>query len=98
VRALVPALWTSAPKIDFMIHVGMAAGRDFYSVERRGHRDGYMMEDVDGVVLGDERGRYKDGEEKWVWEGCPAELETGVDLDDVWRRWRGALPVSCALS
>jgi pyroglutamyl-peptidase len=77
-----------------MIHVGMAGGRDFYSVERRGHRDGYFMEDVDGLVLGDERGRYGDGEEeKWVWAGCPEELETSVDIDDVWRRWRGALPV-----
>ena len=68
-------------------------------MERRGHRDGYVMGDVDGVVLGDERRRYGDGKEgddgeKWVWEGCPEELETCVDLDDVWRRWRVALPVS----
>jgi pyroglutamyl-peptidase len=82
-----------------MIHVGMAGGRDFYSVERRGHRDGYVMGDVDGVVLGDERRQRVDreegnGGEKWVWEGCPEELETCVDLDDVWRRWRVALPVS----
>jgi pyroglutamyl-peptidase len=77
-----------------MIHMGMAGGRDFYSVERRGHRDGYFMADVDGLVLGDERGRYGRGEEeKWVWAGCPEELETSVDIDDVWRRWRGALPV-----
>lgn len=82
----------------------MAGGRDFYSVERRGHRDGYVIGDVDGVVLGDERGRYEDGNgrdgeeaEKWVWEGCPVELETGCDIDDVWRRWRASLPVSRAL-
>jgi pyroglutamyl-peptidase len=83
-----------------MIHIGMAGGRGFYSVERRGHRDGYMMGDVDGIVLGDERGRHEDGNgdgEKWVWEGCPEELETGVDLDDVWRRWRTSLPVSLFL-
>jgi hypothetical protein len=145
-----------------MIHVGMAGGRDFYSVERRGHRDGYFTVDVDGVILGDERckggdgegkgcedgevapgdgdakrrerdngfgernensesdgyegvdrvregdlremdaeerkdiqGRQKDGncKEKWVWEGCPEVLETSVDIDDVCRRWRVALPV-----
>ncbi len=35
----------------------MAGGGEFYSVERRGHRDGYGMADVDGVVLGDEAGR-----------------------------------------
>jgi hypothetical protein len=81
-----------------MIHVGMAGGRDFYSVERRGHRDGYMMTDVDGVVLGDEKEQYKGGKDKegreWVWEGCPVELETGCDIDDVWKRWRGVLSVS----
>jgi pyroglutamyl-peptidase len=92
VREVVPALWErdtgGGKKIDFMVHVGMAGGRDFYSVERRGHRDGYAMGDVDGVVLGDERGT-----EGWVWEGCPVELESGVDVDDVWRRWRRALPV-----
>lgn len=71
----------------------MAGGRDFYSVERCGHRDGYVMADVDGLVLGDEKSRNEDGEE-WVWEGCPEVLETGVDVDDVWRRWRSALPVS----
>ena len=64
-------------------------------MERRGHRDGYVMGDVDGVVLGDERGRYEDGDdEEWVWQGCPEELETVVDLDDVWRRWSQSLPVS----
>jgi hypothetical protein len=64
---------------------GMARGRDFYSVERRGRRDGYVMADGDEVVLGDEKGRCEDGtgEEKscgrgvrgswrqmWIWTMC----------------------------
>jgi pyroglutamyl-peptidase len=77
------------PRIDFMVHIGMAGGRDFYSVERRGHRDGYRMQDVDGKLL-------REGtEEEWVKEGFPKELETDVDLDEVWRRWKMNLPVSC---
>jgi pyroglutamyl-peptidase len=39
-----------------MVHVGMAAGRSYYSVERLGHRAGYEVGDVDGVTLGDESG------------------------------------------
>lgn len=95
VRELVPKLWESVPKADFMVHVGMASGNDFYCVERRGHRDGYKAEDVDGVLLGD--GKEQDGE-KWVWEGCPEELLTDVDIDDVWMRWKTALPVNNSLS
>ncbi|KAI9736820.1 MAG: hypothetical protein M1818_005871 [Claussenomyces sp. TS43310] len=99
VRSLVPRLWGSdaPPRIDYMVHVGMAAGRPFYSVERRGHRDGYVLPDVDGVVLADKQHQRRNDEDKgardnWVWEGCPEELESDVDLDDVWVRWRSALP------
>lgn len=93
VRELVPKLWESVPKIDYMIHVGMASGRKFYSVERRGHRDGYNMGDVDGVVLGDEKERADRKGEKWIWEDCPSEILSDVDVDDVWRRWRLARQV-----
>jgi len=92
VRELVPKLWAANPRIDFMVHVGMASGREFYSVERRGHRDGYAMRDVDGELLGDERGKAKRGEGEWVWEGCPDELLSDFDIDDVWMRWKSSLP------
>jgi len=72
----------------------MASGREFYSVERRGHRDGYAMRDVDGCLL-DEAARRREAAERgeeWVWEGCPEELLSDVDVDDVWMRWRAALP------
>lgn len=96
VRDLVPALWQGR-KIDYAIHIGMASGRKFYSVERRGHRDGYMMRDVDNEFLGDAE-RRKQEQENWIWHGLPEELLSSVDVDDVWRRWRTALPVCSASS
>ena len=95
VRELVPTLWEGR-KIDFAIHIGMASGRKFYSVERRGHRDGYNMKDVDNELLGDAERRRVEGE-KWIWHGMPEELLSVVDVDDVWKRWRAALPVCLVL-
>lgn len=91
---MVPQLWEGR-KIDYMIHIGMASGRKYYSVERRGHRDGYNMKDVDNALLGDEEAQRNEGKD-WVWEGLPKEILTDVDVDDVWKRWRAAMPVSLA--
>lgn len=91
VRELVPTLWDGR-KVDFALHIGMAAGRQFYSVERRGHRDGYAMKDVDNELLGDGARRARE-KENWIWAGMPEELLTSVDIDDVGKRWRAALPV-----
>jgi hypothetical protein len=74
----------------------MASGRRFYSVERRGHRDGYVMRDVDNEFLGDAERRKREGE-NWIWNNVPEELLSSVTIDDVWRRWRSALPV-CVLA
>lgn len=92
VRELVPKLWDGS-KIDYAIHIGMASGRRFYSVERRGHRDGYAMEDVDNELLRDHARRRLEGD-KWIWNGLPEELLSAADVDDIWRRWRIAMPVS----
>jgi pyroglutamyl-peptidase len=91
VRELVPQLW-DGKKIDFAIHIGMAAGRHFYSIERRGHRDGYAMKDVDNELLEDSARRAKE-KENWIWHGLPHELLSSFDVDDVWKRWRLAMPV-----
>jgi len=92
VRELVPKLWEGR-KIDYAVHIGMASGRRFYSVERRGHRDGYGMEDVDKELLGDPARKKIEGDQ-WIWHGLPEELLTAADIDDVWRRWRIALPTT----
>jgi pyroglutamyl-peptidase len=91
VRELVPRLWEGR-KIDYAIHIGMASGRKFYSVERRGHRDGYYGRDVDNELLNDAERRQREGQD-WVWSGMPEELLSSINVDDVWRRWRITLPV-----
>lgn len=105
VRSLVPQLWhvgdddddddaaTGRPKVDLAVHIGMAGPQPRFSVERRGHRDGYAMRDVDGEFLRDQERRLREGRD-WVWAGLPTELETEADLDDVLKRWKGYCPVS----
>lgn len=96
VRALVPSLWdlerkTSRPRIDLAIHIGMAGPRPMYQLERRGHRDGYAMRDVDGEFLRDQERHAAEGR-SWIWHGMPKELETDLELDDVLERWRKHSP------
>ncbi|KAL8387830.1 hypothetical protein RB595_009643 [Gaeumannomyces hyphopodioides] len=79
------------PKIDLMLHLGMAGPRPYYSIERRGHRDGYRGRDVDDELLNDEE-RHRQEREGWIWNGLPHDLETDLDLEDVLLRWRGYSP------
>lgn len=50
------------------------------------------MEDVDNELLGDHARKKIEGDE-WIWYGLPEILVSDADVDDVWRRWRIALPV-----
>lgn len=81
------------PKIDFAIHIGMAGPTPNYSIERRGHRDGYSMKDVCGEFLKDQPRKVREGKD-WAFDGVPAELETDLDLDDVLQRWKANCPAS----
>ncbi|KLU84044.1 hypothetical protein MAPG_03090 [Magnaporthiopsis poae ATCC 64411] len=76
------------PKIDLMLHIGMAGPRPYYAIERLGHRDGYRGRDVDEELLEDEE-RHRLQREGWIWHGLPHDIETDLDLDDVVERWRG---------
>lgn len=96
VRGLVPQLWQldeTKSRIDAVIHIGMAGPAPTYSLERRGHRDGYALKDVDGELLKDQDRRLKEGKD-WVWHGMPKEIETDLDLDDILDRWTRHSPVS----
>ncbi|KAI1190503.1 hypothetical protein F5B17DRAFT_446941 [Nemania serpens] len=96
-RDLVPKLWDAAErKIDYAIHIGMAGPQLVYSLERRGHRDGYGAKDVDGKLLEDEERHAKQGDQ-WIWHGVPQELLTDFDIDDVYRRWLDRSPKSLNL-
>ena len=90
VASLVPQLLAHYDP-DYVFHMGMAGGRDCYALETRAHRDGYRIRDVDG------RDGYAAGEARWRKEAnangqfLPDVLECGWNVEDVERRWRGAL-------
>jgi pyrrolidone-carboxylate peptidase len=65
---------------DLILHIGMAGGRDCYSLETRAHRSHYRIKDVD-----DADGRPQ--EEDWQREGVPDVLYVGWDEGDVLKRW-----------
>lgn len=46
-RLLTPYLY-EGKRIDFTLHIGMAASRNFYSIEDKAHITGYRAPDVDG--------------------------------------------------
>lgn len=80
-------------KYDFVLHIGMAGPQPVYQIERRGHRDGYRLRDVDGNLLGDEERHRAEGD-RWIWHGVPHELLTDLDIEGVYRRWVARSPVS----
>ncbi|EXJ85491.1 hypothetical protein A1O1_05855 [Capronia coronata CBS 617.96] len=66
---------------DFILHIGVAGGRDCYSLETRAHRDGYRIKDVDDTD------GFSHGESLWKKEGVPDVLLVGWDEADVLSRW-----------
>ncbi|KAI1036850.1 hypothetical protein LB503_002905 [Fusarium chuoi] len=86
VRGLVPSFHGTPQKFDIVIHVGMAGPRPFYSIERRGHRDGYKHPDVDGEYIDGEEERERND---WPWRGLPEEIETELNLDEILPLWQG---------
>ncbi|KAF7514525.1 hypothetical protein G7054_g15237 [Neopestalotiopsis clavispora] len=76
---------------DLALHIGMAGPPVRYSIERRGHRDGYRHRDVDGKYLEDDKRREREGDD-WIWHGVPEELLTDLDIEDIYKRWVGRCP------
>ena len=71
---------------DIILHIGMAPGRDFFTLETCAHRDGYKREDVFGETL--------EGDNFWKQKyDAPKILHTEFDTDDVWKRWKSGLEV-----
>ena len=82
----VPSTSKSQPNYDVVLFIGMAAPRDYYTLETLAHRDGYLFPDVDGKTM--------QGDEEWKKLGAPGILKTAFDTEDVWRRWKAELVVS----
>lgn len=68
---------------DYVLHIGMAGGRDHYTLETLAHRDNYKIKDVD------DRDGWRDGEHAWKRDGVPEGLCGGWDETDVLKRWEG---------
>ncbi|KAL4867306.1 hypothetical protein BDV12DRAFT_122875 [Aspergillus spectabilis] len=76
VRTTIPAIMedhvkTHGRQPDIVIHVGIAATRNYYSVESKAHRDAYYMPDNLG------RAGYEDGEKLWREWTLPHVLKAG---------------------
>ncbi|KAK4613820.1 hypothetical protein CLAFUW4_09250 [Fulvia fulva] len=83
VRNLVPKLHdTYAGKVDVVLHLGMASGRKWYSLERYGHREGYSKnKDLDGIMPDPEEGKTTFGD-------CPGRMATSLDYERILLDWQ----------
>lgn len=70
---------------DYILHIGMAGGRDHYTLETVAHRDNYKIKDVD------DRDGWRDGEHAWKREDVPDFLRVGWDETDVLKRWENEI-------
>ncbi|KAL5334249.1 hypothetical protein BJX70DRAFT_378779 [Aspergillus crustosus] len=76
VRTTIPAIMedyvrTHGRQPDIVIHLGIAATRNYYSIESKAHRDAYYMPDNLG------RAGYEDGEKLWRERTLPPILKPG---------------------
>ena len=75
------------PTPDIILHIGLAAGREFYTLEKGAHGRGYgVIPDVDEEKFEDE-----EAEERWPGKKFPEQLGTGFDTGDVLGRWQQEL-------
>jgi pyroglutamyl-peptidase len=70
-----------AENYDIVLHIGLAAGRTFYTVERQAYQGSWSGLDADG------KGPPLD-ECRELFCDCPTILKPTFECDDVWRRWR----------
>lgn len=83
VRQLVPPLHESYHgTVDMVLHIGMASGRSYYTLERFAHRDGYQRNtDLDGKVPPVDEG-------KKLFSDCPDALQSSLDYAEVLHLWQ----------
>jgi pyroglutamyl-peptidase len=88
---LVPKLLTPVEgerQPDIILHIGLAAGRSFYTLERQSPRSPYWTgRDVDGRVFSQEK-----TDEFWPLLEFPQFLKPTFNVEDVYERWQGYLP------
>ncbi|KAK2612439.1 hypothetical protein QQS21_001543 [Conoideocrella luteorostrata] len=89
IRDIVPSFWDTYQgyNVDAVIHIGMTGPRTFYQIERRAHRRGYRIVDVD-LQLPEEGTYGKPEDPDWIWHDQPDEIISDLDIDDVHKRWQ----------
>ncbi|TVY91734.1 Pyroglutamyl-peptidase [Lachnellula willkommii] len=69
-------------KPDIVLHIGLAADRSYFAIEKSARRDGYQQyPDIARRV-------FTKAESKKVWGKSPERLETGLGFEDVVVRWK----------
>ncbi|KAG9727221.1 peptidase C15, pyroglutamyl peptidase I-like protein, partial [Aureobasidium melanogenum] len=86
VRTLVPRLYDAySHDVDIWLHFGMRPGQNSYSMQLVSRRDGYDQDkDITGHMLPASEGDS-------FFRGCPESLDTTLDTEDVFTRWRSKL-------
>lgn len=76
--------WLENCEYDLILHIGLAAGRPFFTLEQQSMREPYWeKKDVDGVVFSKQ-----ETEALWPVDDFPPILKPTFDCNDVWLRWR----------
>jgi pyrrolidone-carboxylate peptidase len=79
----IPKLLASEnPNYDIILHIGLAAARNYYTLEQQSVRDGYLDKDVDDAY-------FSKHDAARLFSECPAVLRPTFDCADVLKRWRG---------
>jgi pyroglutamyl-peptidase len=87
VPTLLPPANPQYPPPDIVLHIGLAAGRDYFAIEQGSSKTGYgEIPDVDGKLFADTLSSAKFDEDKF-----PATLTTSFDTSDVLARWKSHL-------
>jgi pyroglutamyl-peptidase len=90
VPKLLPPNDTTYPQPDVILHIGLAAGRDFFAIEQGAHARGYgKIPDVDGEYFPDSTAEATFPSAKF-----PDALKTSFDTSDVLARWKANLGYS----
>jgi pyroglutamyl-peptidase len=75
------------PKPDITLHIGLAAGRNYFTLEQGAHGRGFdKIPDVDGERFSD-----KAAEKRFPSSKYPSVLKTSFDTSDVLARWKANL-------
>jgi pyroglutamyl-peptidase len=67
---------------DFVIHIGLAADRNYFAIEKGAERDGYHQ------IPDEERKVVTRAEAKRIWGNSPARLDSSIHVDNVVTRWQ----------